>query len=186
MAYNWTPIKTEYVTGSATLKQLAKKYGVGQQQINMHSRTEHWVEKRKEYRARCVEKATQKAEDKEVNRLARLMDATSRAIGVALEAFEDDNQFHRYIISEGIGGGATETHERIYAKVDTKALKDLTSVLKDLTGLMRDFYNVPTPAQAEAQRIAAERLELDKQKAEAGANNDTELEVVGLPEEYTR
>lgn len=177
MAYNWAPIKTEYVTGTATLKALAKKYGVGIQQTNMHSRTEHWVEQRKAYRARCVEKATQKAEDKEANRLARLMNATNRAIDVALGAFTDEEQFHRYIISEGIGGGATETTERIFAKVDTKALRDLSAVLKELTGLMRDFYNMPTPAQAEAQRIAAERLELDKKKAETGESLDTEVIV---------
>ena len=49
---------------------------------------------------------------------------------------------------------------------------------------MRDFYNIPTPAQAEAQRIAAERLALDKKRAEAGEATNTVLEIIGLPEEY--
>lgn len=79
------------------------------------------------------------------------------------------------------------TEERTYQKVDTKALKDLTGVLKDLTGLVRDLYGIPTQAQAEAQRIAAERLELDRKKAEDGsADTHAELEIVGLPEEYKR
>ena len=77
--------------------------------------------------------------------------------------------------------------ERTYQKVDTKALKDLTGVLKDLTGLVRDLYGIPTQAQAEAQRIAAERLELDRKKAEDGSTDThAELEIVGLPEEYKR
>ena len=101
-----------------------------------------------------------------------------------MEAFEDEKQFNRYIVSEGCGDGFSETSEKIFDKVDTKALKDLTGVLKDLTGLMRDFYNIPTPAQAEAQRIAAERLALDKKRAEAGEATDTALEIIGLPEEY--
>ena len=67
------------------------------------------------------------------------------------------------------------------------ALKDLTGVLKDLTGLVRDLYGIPTQAQAEAQRIAAERLELDRKKAEDGSTDThAELEIVGLPEEYKR
>ena len=104
-----------------------------------------------------------------------------------MEAFEDEKQFNRYIISEGIGGGATETTEREFAKVDTKALKDLTGVLKDLTGLMRDFYNIPTPAQAEAQRIAAARLELDRKKAEADSTDDgVEVVIKGEAEEWAK
>ena len=54
----------------------------------------------------------------------------------------------------------------------------LTAVLKDLTGLMRDFYNIPTPAQAEAQRIASERLEMDRHKADASNDNLNEIEIV--------
>ena len=74
-----------------------------------------------------------------------------------------------------------------FAKVDPKALKDLTGVLKDLTGLMRDFYNIPTPAQAEAQRIAAARLELDRKKAEADSTDDgVEVVIKGEAEEWAK
>jgi hypothetical protein len=53
---------------------------------------------------------------------------------------------------------------------------------------MRDFYNMPTPAQAEAQRIAAERLELDKRKAENDEVTDTEVIVhfTGDIEEFSK
>ena len=134
-------------------------------------------------------KAEQKAASREANHLARLITATTKAVDVAMEAFEDPDQFNRYLINrrekylggkDASAGDVIETEwteEQRFAKVDTKALKDLTGVLKDLTGLMREFYNIPTPAQAEAQRIAAERLELDKKKADAEEGVDKDVTV---------
>ena len=175
---DWEKIRLEYVTTRCSYRQLSEKYGVAIGNISKVSVREHW----KEQRERFVHDVSKKAEEKEkrnqVNRLARLTKATTKAVDVAMKALDDDKQFNRYIISEGIGGGATETEERIFDKVDTKALKDLTGVLKDLTALMRDFYNIPTPAQAEAQRIAAERLELERKKAEADNDADMTVNVV--------
>ena len=65
----------------------------------------------------------------------------------------------------------------MFRKLDTKAIKDMTAVLKDLTALMRDLYNIPTQAQAEAQRIAAERLELEKRKVDAADNDSDGIEI---------
>lgn len=178
---DWNPIKTEYITTKCSYRQLSEKYGVSIAQISRVCKKEQWKEQREQHAEKCFRKAEEKAANKEANRLARLITATTKAIDVAMEAFEDEQQFNRYIISEGIGGGATETEERIYSKVDTKALKDLTGVLKDLTGLMRDFYNIPTPAQAEAQRIAAERLALDKLKAATDDDDENETGVVMIP-----
>lgn len=182
---DWTPIRNEYVTTKVTYRQLSAKYGVAIGNISKVAIREQWKEQRERYVQKAYKKAEEKAANQEANRLARLISATTKAIDVAMEAFEDDKQFNRYIVTDSIGGGATETSEKEFAKVDTKALKDLTGVLKDLTALWRDFYNIPTPAQAEAQRIAAARLELEKQKAEASTGgDDTSLEVVGVPEEY--
>lgn len=185
---DWKPIKTEYITTSKSHRELAEKYGISRSAIGEKSKEEQWVKLREKYQAKCVARARQKASDKEVNRLERLIAATSKAIDVAMEAFEDEKQFNRYIVTDGIGEGATVTTEREFAKVDTKALKDLTGVLKDLTGLMRDFYNIPTPAQAEAQRIAAARLEIDRKKAEDSDAGDGSVEVVfsGGMERYAR
>lgn len=183
----WDEVKAEYITTKISQRDLAKKHGIGSSILAEHCRKEGWVKLRKDYSNDCVRKATQKSAKKEVNHLARLISATTKAIDVAVEAFEDEKQFNRYIITEGIGGGATETQEREYAKVDTKALKDLTGVLKDLTALMRDYYNIPTPAQAEAQRIAAARLELEQKKAAADDTDDTlEVVIAGEAEEWAK
>ena len=184
---DWAPIRTEYITTKCSYRQLSEKYGVAIGNISKVSIREHWREQREQFVQKAFKKAEEKACNKEANRLARLITATTKAIDVAMEAFEDEKQFNRYIISEGIGGGATETTEREFAKVDTKALKDLTGVLKDLTGLMRDFYNIPTPAQAEAQRIAAARLELDRKKDEADSTDDgVEVVIKGEAEEWAK
>lgn len=184
---DWEKIRIEYVTTRCSYRQLSEKYGVAIGNISKVSVREHWKEQRERFVHDVSKKAEEKEKRRQVNRLARLTKATTKAVDVAMKALDDEKQFNRYIISEGIGGGATETKERIFDKVDTKALKDLTGVLKDLTALMRDFYNIPTPAQAEAQRIAAERLDLERKKAEADTTDDgIEIIIKGEAEEWSR
>lgn len=188
---NWEEIKTEYITTDISQRALAKKYGVSASQIARHSKAESWVDERERHKSKTLAKTLDKVSTKEAGRLARLIDATNNAVEVAVKAFEDEQQLNRYLVTRKEVYSSpvldddgktfiTEkqwTEERTFSKVDTKALKDLTAVLKDLTGLMRDFYNIPTPAQEESQRIAAERLELDKRKVDADADADVNINV---------
>lgn len=201
MAADWQTMKTEYITTDTSYRKLGQKHGVSHITISQRGKAEGWVEEKKRFKAKTLAKTLEKSSEREANRLARLMDTTSRAIDVAVKAFEDEDQFNRYLIErreeyaapviEDDGETAisqrTWTEERTFRKVDTKALKDLTAVLKDLTGLMRDFYNIPTQAQAEAQRIAAERLEMDKKKADAASEAGKDVVVIlegAGPEEW--
>lgn len=201
MAADWQSLRTEYITTDISYRKLGEKYSLNPTTIAERGKAENWVEERRRYRSKTLAKTLEKSANREANRLARLMDTTSRAIDVAVKAFEDEDQFNRYLIErreeyaspviEEDGEVAiaqrTWTEEMKFRKVDTKALKDLTAVLKDLTGLMRDFYNIPTQAQAEAQRIATERLELEKRKADASANESRDVIVVldgAGPEEW--
>jgi len=197
---DWKKIKTEYITTDISQRKLAQKYGVGPSRIAARSKAEQWVEQREQYRSKTIAKTLEKSSTIEANRLSRLMDTTTKAIDVAVKAFEDESQFNRYLVDrketyasplidedgETAISERSWTEEKIFSKVDTKALKDLTSVLKDLTSLMRDFYNIPTPAQAEAQRIAAERLDLDRLKADAdkGAPEPVTIIMGGVADEY--
>ena len=178
---DWQAIKTEYITTATSYRKLAKKYGVSHVQIANVGGKEGWVEQRKQYLSETLSKTLTKSSDKEAARLSNLMATTTKAIDVAAKAFEDEQQFNRYLVETGPKDNR-ETEERIFAKVDTRALKDLTAVLKDLTTLVRDFYNIPTPAQAEARRIAAERLALDQRKSAFGSeDDDDETGVIILP-----
>lgn len=174
---DWLKIKTEYITTDTSYRKLAEKYGLSRVQVGNVGKEEGWVDLRRQYLENTLTKTLEKTADADSSRLARLMDTTSKAIDVVVGAFADEQQFNRHIITESYGPGLTQTEERVYAKVDTKALRDLTTVLKDLTGLMRDFYNIPTPAQAEAQRIAAARLAMDQKKAESEDSEDNDLNV---------
>lgn len=193
---NWEKIKSEYITTDISLTKLANKHGVPRSSLARRSTKEKWVEQRERYKSKVITKTVEKSANREANRLARLMDTTSKAIDVAVKAFGDQDQFNRYIVEKrekyafptpsGEDGDADETaliserqwsEEHVFSKVDTKALKDMTAVLKDLTALMRDLYDLPTQAQAEAQRIAAERLELDRRKVDATDKDTNEIEI---------
>ena len=191
---DWEKIKIEYITTDTSQTKLSKKYGIPKSTIAQRSIRENWVERREQFKSNVETKTLNKTANSEANRLARLMETTAKAIDVAARAFEDDMQFNRYLVErrvkyatadvetdkEGNAFAIAErqwTEEQTFRKTDTKALKDITGVLKDLTSLMRDFYNIPTPAQAEAQRIAVERLELDKRRAAAADNDTNEIEV---------
>lgn len=196
---DWLVIKMEYVTTDLSLRVLAEKHGVSRTTIGHRSKTEGWVEARRQHRLKIETKTSEKIANKEANKLARLAAATDKAIDVVVKAFDDENQFNRHLVerrerytipaesdaNDNAEDGLpvlveerTWTEEQQFAKVDTKALKDLTVVLKDLTGLMRNIYGLPTQAEAEAQRIAAERLAMDKKKLESAADNTGRIEVV--------
>lgn len=201
---DWKAIKTEYITTDISQRQLADKYSVPLSSINRRSKKEGWVEDRQHHKHKVLTKTADKIANKEANRLAELMETTGKAIGVVVKAFADGEQFNRYLverrekyalpdIQEDDDGNPQQaisekswTEEQQFSKVDTRALKDLTAVLKDLTGLVRDFYNIPTPAQAEAQRIAAERLAMEKKKIDAADNETKDISVTFAagPEEW--
>lgn len=192
---DWLAIKTEYITTDISQRKLAKKYGLAVSTIARKSTDEGWVEQREQHKSNVLSKTTEKIANKEANKLARLAAATDKAIDVVVKAFDDPDQFNRYIVESMEEYAEPETiiddddvihsvgmrkysHEKTFAKVDTKALKDLTTVLKDLTGLMRNLYGIPTQAEAESQRIAAERLKLEQQKVASAADDTGRIEVV--------
>ena len=192
---DWLVIKMEYITTDLSLRVLAEKHGVSRTTIGHRSKTEGWVEARRQHRLKIETKTSERIANKEANKLARLAATADKALDVVVKAFDDPDQFNRYIvetteeyavpeITEEEDGDSHAvgmrrwSHEERFAKVDTKALKDLTTVLKDLTGLMRNIYGIPTQPEAEAQRIAAERLKLEQQKAASAADETGRIEVV--------
>lgn len=178
----WEKLEKEYVTGDCTYKDLADKYNVSHKEVRVHGASEGWRNKRKEFRAKALQKSLTKSVNNEAERLAKIGIAANHALDVAMKAFEDEHQFNRYIVSTSVGPGMTDMEERIYEKLDTRALKDLTATIKDLTSIIRNVYGIPTQAEAEAQRVAAEKLELDKKRADADTDRDVTI-TVSLPDE---
>ena len=58
--YEWDKLRTEYITSDLSLKDISDKYGVSQRLVNTKSAEQGWVEQRKKYNAKVVEKAVNK------------------------------------------------------------------------------------------------------------------------------
>lgn len=166
----WAALRAEYISGDITLRKLAEKYSVNPSVVLKKSRDDGWVAKRNQFRIKTESKlaeklsAMQAADD--ALKLISLRRSADAMAGVIEKTMQDAQQFNRHIISEGLGGGATQTECRIMDKVDTKAIKDLTGAIKDLTQIMRNLYDLPTIQEKAAMQIASERLNMDKKNAD--------------------
>ena len=179
---DWTAIKAEYITGTISYRKLADNWGVSFRTLSDRALREGWKEARDKHRNNVVEKTVQKVASRKAsttaNKLCDLQEAADNMGRVIAEIFADSEQFHRHIVTEGLGMGETKVEERQYKKVDTKAIKDLTGAIKDMVAVMRNIYDLPTAQEQAAMDIAAERLRLDKAKAEAEQNTgDDEVKV---------
>lgn len=175
--FPWSKIKTEYINTNISMRKLAAKYGVSYNTLNRRAREEKWTTSRKARDDYVLKIATQKSAEMQAEQLAQIGALAGAIVDRIVAEIADEDQFHRYIITDGIGGGATETTERRFDKVDSKAIRDLTSTLKDALGIIRNAYGIPTQAEAEAQRIAAERLAMEKRRAEAESATDSSINV---------
>lgn len=204
----WEEQESLYVTGDISLSEIAKTLGVSYTLVRKRAKDDNWQRKRDAFRAKVKEKALERASEKDANRLLKVIEATNRAVDIAVKALNEDFQFHVQLVErveefsvpanpdgtifdpENNPGNLAPlamrktTEEREFRKVDTRQLKDLVGVIKECTRLLRDFYNAPTPAEAEARRVAAERLEIEKKRADAinGTEDDDDTGVVILPE----
>lgn len=177
---DWEAVRIDYVCNGLKLRELQEKYNVSMTVISRKSMADDWRSQKQKHVEKCFRKAEEKAANAEADRLDKLRRATELALDIAVTALEDNDQFKRYIVTEGCGMGESVASEKKFDKYDLKALKDLTSIIKDLTGLTRDFYGIPTQAQAEAQRIAAERLELERRKTDAAVGSDEDEDGTGV------
>lgn len=180
---DWNALKAEYVTGTMTYRQLARDRGVSNTALSDHGKEEGWAELRQQYRIEAAQKAIDSEVDNEAERLAAVIKAANSMQGVILNVLGDDKQFYRHLVqdeiyNEEVGAAVKTTEERIYKKADTRAIRDLTGAIRDMTSVLRNLYNLPTQAEREAQRIAAERLNMDKRKADMDENVDKNISVV--------
>ena len=180
--FDWDAVMAAYVSSTKSLAQIAAQFGIKERTIQKRSSEDGWVAARAEFRAKATAKALETAVDVEADRLGKIISAANSMAVVIEDIFTDGKQFHRHLVTDTEidedGAKSIYTVEREFDKVDTRAIKDLTGALKDMTLVLRNLNNLPTQAEAEAQRIAAERLEMDKRKMDAETNVDKEIKVV--------
>lgn len=177
---DWDAIKTEYVTTDISLRGLEQKYKLEHTNLAKHSKVEGWVKARKDYRTRATTKAITKSCNKRANELAGILDAAFNIRDTIVGATKDPVQFNRYLVQYG-SGKDYDTEERIYDKVDTKAIREMTLALKAVEDLIRSIGNIPTEAEMQRLRIEKEKWEREKAEANKTENND-HLGVILIPE----
>lgn len=145
---DWRKISSEYITSDKNIsaKALAQKYDLPQITVEKRCALDGWVAKRAAYRERIVQRSLKKAEDKEVNKLSHLLCAADNISRTINRISKDEKQFNRRLIERADG----ELEERIYEKVDSKALRDLTASIKDMVAVMQALYGDPNKLEADS------------------------------------
>lgn len=185
MAQNpdWCAIKAEYIAGDIGYRELAKEWRVSFRTLAQRAQREGWVSLREKHRdeivTRTVRKMASKTASTNANKLAQLQGAADSMSAVIAGVFQDVQQFNRHIIQTR-EGDSWNADERIFSKVDTKAIKDLTGAMKDLTYVLRNIYDLPTILEQQAMQNATERLRLDQEKALGVMEDEGETGVVEI------
>ena len=177
---DWDAIKTEYVTTDISLRKLSEKYKLYYGDIAKRCKEEKWVDQRKKVKSRAVSKAVSKACNKKANELYKVLDSTYAIRDRIFQAMDDPYQFNRYIVQHSTGKGEYDTEERVYDKLDTKAIKEMTQALRAVESLIRSLNDMPTEAEIQRLRIEREKFELEKEKwekekAEASSANEVRI-----------
>ena len=185
--YDWDNIRTEYITSDLSLKDISDKYGVSQRLVNTKSAEQGWVEQRKKYNAKVVEKAVNKVAAKRANQLAKELTIADNISNVLKKALDDAEQFNRYIIDTTTRVDGTEirtSEEKTFEKVDMRALKDAAAALRlveemkrSMAGILRVEEINRNRREEKRLRLEEEKLQLQKEQTEA-RKPDTDIKVV--------
>lgn len=146
----WRKIRTEYATTDLSFRALSEKYGVSHVAISKKAKIENWRGDRQKGMKKTLEAVNESLDKIAESKAEACVAELSGALGITTKALA---KAERLLDSDDLTG---------------RDLKGVTGAIKDCVELLRDFYGIPTHAQAEAQRIAAERLELERKRLELG------------------
>lgn len=191
--YDWTTIKADYVSDpKATLRNIAKKYGISMTTVAKKSKADNWFATRQKTQADIVTKVITKTANKQANELAKEMELLGKMKMHVTKAVDDDVQFNRHIKVDPLTGDLTE---EVLAKVDTKAVKDIMQTLKMIEDMSRSLYNIQKAEAIQRHQIEAERLQLERERLElekernalrnGDAGDSSKYGVVLMPEVIT-
>lgn len=152
---DWKAIKTEYITTDTSYRKLAEKYGVSRIQIGNVGKKEGWVELRRQHLAKTLARTIDAISDKQVDRAANLISVAD----ILLEKV-------KVLIETG------------EALRDTQSIKHISGVLKDI----KDIQMIRSDADMREQEARIENLR--RQANQDSKENNPELVVEGLPEEF--
>lgn len=154
--YDWNTIRTTYITGTDSYSALSKKFNVSITTITKRGKTEGWVNERKIYQKKLISKVREKTVNSAASKIFKLQNVTDNLVG------KMEKMSERFDVEES----------------SARDILDLTKAVRELTTAIRDLHDLPTAAEKEAQKIARERLQLEKERIKAGNDDDKSITVV--------
>lgn len=188
---SWVAIEYEYVTDirkrPCSLEKLAKKYEIPIDTLKDRCARDGWVKKRADYTQKTLQKAQEKASDKDADRIARLLQIADMATDKAEQALGELEQYVvrdkkkvrtvEYKDNMAIGKPTKEVideteHINIASgPVDRLGLSQVTSALKNI----KELYALPVDMESKKYQA-----EFDRRKAEKEGGETTEYESDGF------
>ena len=190
---SWVTIEHEYVTDirkkPCSLEALSKKYSISIDTLKDRCARDGWVDKRTEYTRQTLQKAREKASDKDAERITRLLQIADMATDKAEQALRELEQYVvrdkkkvrtvEYKDNMAIGKPTKEVvDEKEIVRtekgpVDRLGLSQVTNSLKNI----KELYALPVDMDSKKYQA-----ELDRRKAEKEGGETTEYESDGFME----
>ncbi|MCI7639150.1 MAG: hypothetical protein MSS60_04910 [Clostridiales bacterium] len=181
---DWDAMRTEYIQGGVSYRELAAKYGVPFPTLADRAKAEKWVELRKQAHDKAITKTVEKVArqnakvDDRINRLAnRLIDKLEKAV--------DELDMETVVKKKTTKNGSEKvtTEQKVVCRdregpVDKGGLQQLTNTLRDLKSILDVRSDLDR--QEQEARIANLRRQAEADKNPEGAK----LVVEGMPEEF--
>lgn len=184
-------IRAEYITTNKSLRELAAEHKVTFQHVRDKCHDEKWVMQRNLYRTKVRDGAIELSLKRDVGDFQLIVSNSVKLLKLIEEVSSDPDALRRYIgvETEKSGGEmSTKMVERRFERVDMGQLKQLVDAQKTIMDGLYKLFAIPTQAERESQRLAAERLELERDKFEAEREKDGGEDItirLEVPEEYT-
>lgn len=183
---DWEAIRAEYISDAkSTYRSLGEKYGVSSNAIAVRSRGENWREQRRQRSENISKLIIERRTQEDVERFMQVSNTAQALIDRIEEAVGDTKQFYRYIVDcsepsfdDSLEGDAVSVKaERIFGKMDTRSLREMTAALRDALEILRRANRIPTVEQQLQQEVAMARLAFDRERFNSGANDDRTVQV---------
>lgn len=162
----WAKIRHAYICGEMSYSELAQKFGVSKKTISEVAKREEWVKKRRQFRDDVNTRAYTRAREAEVDELERIRSAADKLSAKLDEITNDDEQLFLHTAVLADMDGATDIYERKMKAFDPMKLTALTKAMKDMTAVLRDLHGLATRGEERAEKLAREKLNLEKKKFE--------------------
>ena len=165
---NWQDIKTEYIEGSLSQKELAKKHGIPFGTFQKKAKAENWYLLKKENSKQIREsRANDENSFEKKEETSECKNTFHRALGFENLYSLGNMLADKFALAvEQLGSDGEE--------IDTNRLKQLVGVMKDLTGIAENEENASDKPE-EKQKEFVDIIKLALGVCEKDINNDAEL-----------